>query len=913
MNFSWKKTASTVVSNTVVETSLLDPGIGSRTLQANSLYEGCTIRVRVSGYFSTTATPTLRLKVKLGAVLVLDTTAVATASSVSDGLFELEADITCRSLGATGTVFAQGTAVLGEAIVPLCNITTATIDTEAANILDITCTWGTASASNTVTATNAMTWLPLTDNTVNILDFGAKMDDSIDDAPKIMDAIEYAQLTGARVVIPGTAYIRTPIIIKKVDGNPHRFVLAGITQTLSVITVSSLAAGILPAMILVEEPEAPYTLDNLVFQDLNLKANGNADYGIDCRSDTGRISDLTFDHIFCENTKVAGLASSSWAVIYNRCNLYYGEGDGILCDGAINNGVSITNCVLLQNRGVGIKVHAGTVLNITGCILEQNNGAGILIGGGFRTINVIGNYFELNAKVGHELTLESGGSRIVRADVIVNGYTWEMMSLASPSFELTAAGNRHLGAPPAEYAYYVPGLMGGRIDNNYHAFDPGHPGCFLKLVGFYGNSVDSRPQNLVIGLNSGFTKLARIDYSGLTGSFTVGEYVGRRSESVFTALGRILSDDGSRLYIESQNQQESFDIFAEGNVLESATVTLPDPEDPVYFPTFTLGSAIATATMVSYRPKSIWVDGGVMDKRPQRTAAFREEEMEHRNFFTQPLTETPFEPASSGGTVHVAFTGSNTALQMDTSALTTGDRIQIHRDDGQSDKGVKNLATYYGHVVDTGNLTLHLTEADAIAWTGIVVITGDIGTGHVDCWNGTLSREEDRFMGLPAYKLSRKLKGQNRSGWCKFSVDLGNEGYERLCGRLVYFGCWIRQSDDQIAVRFNVNGLNSRDVTEYSPVLGWKWQEWYAEMPYSGTVHFTVQFTAPAGDATNRYILIANPILSLVGVPYTDYGTSDLLGAGVSDPAGGSTVDIECRAQLSALLAQLRAIDKIEV
>lgn len=148
------QTNSVTVGNTVTETTLAGTGQGSLTLPAAFFVAGKTLRVRMSGYFSATAGPTIRLKLYFGATAILDTGAV-TSSNLTDKFWTFDGTITCRTTGGTGTVMAQGV-FIEDATAPFgaVNTTTVTIDTTATQAVDLKVTWGTAAAGNTITSTN---------------------------------------------------------------------------------------------------------------------------------------------------------------------------------------------------------------------------------------------------------------------------------------------------------------------------------------------------------------------------------------------------------------------------------------------------------------------------------------------------------------------------------------------------------------------------------------------------------------------------------------------------------------------------------------------------------------------------------------------------------------------------------------
>jgi hypothetical protein len=97
---------------TAVTATLIGSGVGTLTLPANFLIAGRTIRIRAKGYVTTTAAPsTLIFLSKLGATTVSNTnngTGVAPTASMTAKPWDMEQDITCRTVGSSGTVMAVG-------------------------------------------------------------------------------------------------------------------------------------------------------------------------------------------------------------------------------------------------------------------------------------------------------------------------------------------------------------------------------------------------------------------------------------------------------------------------------------------------------------------------------------------------------------------------------------------------------------------------------------------------------------------------------------------------------------------------------------------------------------------------------------------------------------------------------------
>ncbi len=160
-------TASATVANTTSETSIIGTGIGSLTMPATAVealpvttvpfwFAGKTIRVRVMGYISQlVAGPNRTVKIYLGSTALGTIGPSSVATAVTDKGFMYEFLTTCRTTGATGTAFTQGTLFHSGLGQNYMNATSAvTIDTTTAAALDVKFTWGTGDPGNTITATN---------------------------------------------------------------------------------------------------------------------------------------------------------------------------------------------------------------------------------------------------------------------------------------------------------------------------------------------------------------------------------------------------------------------------------------------------------------------------------------------------------------------------------------------------------------------------------------------------------------------------------------------------------------------------------------------------------------------------------------------------------------------------------------
>jgi hypothetical protein len=150
------QTATGTIANSVTETAISSTGVGTLTLPANFFVAGKTLKITGLGIHSSAANPTIRIKIKFGSTIMLDTTAVGTKNSTDEG-FQVTGVITCRTTGVSGTVFSQGfynEGASGTGNFDMKNTAATTIDTTASQAMTITAEWGTASASNTISLTN---------------------------------------------------------------------------------------------------------------------------------------------------------------------------------------------------------------------------------------------------------------------------------------------------------------------------------------------------------------------------------------------------------------------------------------------------------------------------------------------------------------------------------------------------------------------------------------------------------------------------------------------------------------------------------------------------------------------------------------------------------------------------------------
>jgi len=147
---------STTVNTTAVETNLST----NFSIPANSLTAGRVKQLVMMGKYGSKAAAagTIRLKVKMGSTTLLDTGAITMTDNLTNQGWQINAILTCRSTGASGTISPTGWAHFdtgaAAGIRTLTNAGTATIDTTAAQTLQVSVTFGTSDVANTITVEN---------------------------------------------------------------------------------------------------------------------------------------------------------------------------------------------------------------------------------------------------------------------------------------------------------------------------------------------------------------------------------------------------------------------------------------------------------------------------------------------------------------------------------------------------------------------------------------------------------------------------------------------------------------------------------------------------------------------------------------------------------------------------------------
>ena len=144
---------STTVANTLTETN-----IAAFTAPANDSVVGAVYKITAWGNVSTTGTPTLTLRTKVGSSTIAAVYNAVTGSGLTGSPWLIELELAIASTGAGGTIvpvsrISSNIAASGTTAVNVFVPSAGTIanDTTTSSTFAISAQWGTASSSNTIT------------------------------------------------------------------------------------------------------------------------------------------------------------------------------------------------------------------------------------------------------------------------------------------------------------------------------------------------------------------------------------------------------------------------------------------------------------------------------------------------------------------------------------------------------------------------------------------------------------------------------------------------------------------------------------------------------------------------------------------------------------------------------------------
>lgn len=152
---------STLITNTITETSLIGSGVGTLSVPANAFQVGDSFTGKMCGKLSCANNETIHIRVKSNGITIIDA-GVFILNIATNKYFELMLDFTITKLGGIGVaeLFANGQFSYNKnANTNIDGVNFALIDNTAfstiiPNTLTITAEWGLAKVANSIQSQN---------------------------------------------------------------------------------------------------------------------------------------------------------------------------------------------------------------------------------------------------------------------------------------------------------------------------------------------------------------------------------------------------------------------------------------------------------------------------------------------------------------------------------------------------------------------------------------------------------------------------------------------------------------------------------------------------------------------------------------------------------------------------------------
>ena len=150
------------VTATVVETTIIGPGVGTLTVPANAFQIGDSFQASLDGIISCVGSATIHIRVKTLTGVLLADTGIIDLDTTTSKSWLLTLYFTIRTLGGAGTAsissgglfsYIKNSGANFEGYV-LTNVNSTTFDTTIDNILDVTIEWNTNNGGNSILSRN---------------------------------------------------------------------------------------------------------------------------------------------------------------------------------------------------------------------------------------------------------------------------------------------------------------------------------------------------------------------------------------------------------------------------------------------------------------------------------------------------------------------------------------------------------------------------------------------------------------------------------------------------------------------------------------------------------------------------------------------------------------------------------------
>jgi hypothetical protein len=152
------QTGNSTIITGITESTLINGGVGTLTVPANGFQVGDSYRAIFGGVMNAANNQSIRIRVKAGAITLLDSGLQNLGSSIVNDVWSLNIDFTIRQIGGVGVASIVS---LGSFHYTKTNnasvqgfgfnvVNNTTFDTTVSNVLDVTAQWGSANAGNNI-------------------------------------------------------------------------------------------------------------------------------------------------------------------------------------------------------------------------------------------------------------------------------------------------------------------------------------------------------------------------------------------------------------------------------------------------------------------------------------------------------------------------------------------------------------------------------------------------------------------------------------------------------------------------------------------------------------------------------------------------------------------------------------------
>jgi hypothetical protein len=152
------QTGNSTIITGITESTLINGGVGTLSVPANGFQIGDSFRAIFGGVMNAANNQTIRIKVKAGAITLLDSGVQNLGSSVINDVWSLNIDFTIRQIGGAGVASIVS---LGSFHYTKTNnasvqgfgfnvVNNTTFSTTINNTLDVTVQWGSNNAGNNI-------------------------------------------------------------------------------------------------------------------------------------------------------------------------------------------------------------------------------------------------------------------------------------------------------------------------------------------------------------------------------------------------------------------------------------------------------------------------------------------------------------------------------------------------------------------------------------------------------------------------------------------------------------------------------------------------------------------------------------------------------------------------------------------